>query len=102
MRAIDFHVHLPTVEWLDETMRGYTEPAERYFRASVTRKKLDEVAAEYERLDMLAVLLAWDAGTATHRPRLSYEYVAQAGEGFSGPLRGVGPVEPPQLQKAIH
>jgi predicted TIM-barrel fold metal-dependent hydrolase len=101
MRAIDFHVHLPTVEWLDQTMRGYTEPAERYFRASVPRKKLEEVAAEYEALDIVAVLLAWDAETATHRPRLSNEYVAQAVRDFPDRFVGFGSVDPLQLDKAL-
>src|SRR5438309_468230 len=61
MRAIDFHVHLPTPEWLDVTMAGYTEAAERYFRSPGSRRTLAEVAAEYEALDILAVLLAWVA-----------------------------------------
>src|SRR5207245_4264106 len=74
MRAIDFHVHLPTPEWLDVTMAGYTEAAERYFRSPVSRRTLAEVAAEYEALDILAVLLAWDAEPGSHRPRRSNEY----------------------------
>ena len=28
MRAIDFHVHLPTPDWMDGSMAGYIEPAE--------------------------------------------------------------------------
>ena len=39
---IDFHVHLPTPGWLDMSMRGYVEAAERYFRSKVARKSLDE------------------------------------------------------------
>ena len=101
MRAIDFHVHLPTSEWLDQTMQGYTEPAERYFRATVARKTLEEVAAEYERLDMVAVLLAWDAETATHRPRLSNEYVAQAVRDFPGRFVGFGSVDPLKGEQAV-
>jgi hypothetical protein len=61
MKAIDFHVHLPTPEWLDESMRGYVEAAEKYFRSKVARKSLDELAKDYEELEMLAVLLASDA-----------------------------------------
>jgi uncharacterized protein len=102
MRAVDFHVHLPTREWLDETMRGYTEPAERYFRATVARKSLEEVASEYQRLDILAVLLAWDAETATHRPRLSNEYVAQAVVDFPGSFVGFGSVDPLKREEAVN
>ena len=102
MRAVDFHVHLPTREWLDETMHGYTEPAERYFRAQVPRKTLQEVAAEYQRLDILGVLLAWDAETATHRPRLSNEYVAQAVADFPESFVGFGSVDPLKGGEAVN
>lgn len=94
MRAIDFHVHLPTPEWLDVTMAGYTEPAERYFRSPVTRRTLEELAAEYEELDLVAVLLAWDAETATGRPPLPNEYVAEAAARFPGRFVGFGSVDP--------
>ena len=45
MRAIDFHVHLPTPDWLDGSMAGYVEAAEAYFRSRVERQSLDELAA---------------------------------------------------------
>jgi len=38
MRAIDFHVHLPTPDWLDGSMDGYVEAAEAYFRSTVERQ----------------------------------------------------------------
>src|SRR5207245_930820 len=65
LRAIDFHVHLPTPDWLDGSMAGYVEAAEAYFRSSVTRQSLEELAAFYRGLELKAVLLAWDAETAT-------------------------------------
>jgi uncharacterized protein len=101
VRAIDFHVHLPTSEWLDTTMQGYTEPAERYFRAPVSRRSLEEMAREYEELDIVAVLLAWDAETATHRPRLSNEYVAKAVADFPGRFVGFGSVDPLKGREAV-
>src|SRR5690348_15859771 len=82
VRAIDFHVHLPTPDWLDVSMRGYVEAAESYFRSKVARKTLEELAGEYESMDMVAVLLAWDAETATARPRVPNELVAQACQEF--------------------
>jgi predicted TIM-barrel fold metal-dependent hydrolase len=83
-------------------MRGYTEPAERYFRAQVPRKTLQEVAAEYRKLDILGVLLAWDAETATHRPRLSNEYVAQAVADFPDSFVGFGSVDPLKREEAVN
>ena len=38
LRAIDFHVHLPTPDWLDGSMAGYVEAAEAYFRSPVQRQ----------------------------------------------------------------
>ena len=76
--AIDFHVHLPTPDWLDGSMAGYVEAAEAYFRSPVQRATLPDLAARYRGLDLRAVLLAWDAETATGRPRVPNETVADA------------------------
>ena len=75
-------------------MAGYTEAAEKYFRSPVSRRTLAEVADEYERLDIMALLLAWDAETASQRPRLSNEYVAQAVADFPDRFVGFGSVDP--------
>jgi len=101
MRAIDFHVHLPTPEWLDQAMAGYIEAAERYFRSSVSRQSLNQLARHYEEMDLVAVLLAWDAETATHRPRLSNEYVAQAVKAYPGRFVGFGSVDPLKGAEAV-
>ena len=77
-RAIDFHVHLPTPDWLDGSMAGYVEAAEAYFRSPVQRASLAGLAARYRSLNVRAVLLAWDAETATGRPRVPNETVAAA------------------------
>src|SRR6202042_1697571 len=77
-RAIDFHVHLPTPDWLDGSMAGYVQAGEAYFRSRVERQSLDQLAAKYRALDATAVLLAWDAETATGRPRVPNVTVADA------------------------
>src|SRR5256885_1669681 len=64
-RAIDFHVHLPTPDWLDGSMAGYVEAAEAYFRSSVTRQSLGELAALYRGLD-LAHPIKLDPVAAAH------------------------------------
>ena len=94
MRAIDFHVHLPTPEWLDVSMRGYIEAAEAYFRSTVARRSLEELAGDYEAIDVMAVLLAWDAETATGRPRVPNELVAQACRDHPRTFIGFGSVDP--------
>ena len=66
-RAIDFHVHLPTPDWLDGSMGGYVEAAEAYFRSPAHRQSLPELADQYRRLQVKAVLLAWDAEAGDRR-----------------------------------
>jgi hypothetical protein len=76
MKAIDFHVHLPTPEWLDVSMKGYVEAAESYFRSKVAKRSLDELARDYEELDMVAVLLAWSHKRAATTQRRSWDSAA--------------------------
>jgi predicted TIM-barrel fold metal-dependent hydrolase len=94
VRAIDFHVHLPTPDWLDGSMAGYVEAAEAYFRSRVERQSLDQLADKYRGLDALAVLLAWDAETATGRPRVPNETVAAAVRAYPDAFTGLGSVDP--------
>jgi uncharacterized protein len=101
MRAIDFHVHLPTPDWLDISMRGYVEPAEKYFRSRVVRRTLAQLAQDYEEIDVLAVLLAWDAETATARPRVPNELVAQACRDHPKAFVGFGSVDPLKGDQAV-
>lgn len=101
VRAIDFHVHLPTPEWLDVSMKGYVEAAEAYFRSKVARRTLAELAADYEAMDVVAVLLAWDAETATARPRVPNELVAQACVDHPKAFVGFGSVDPLKGERAV-
>src|SRR6202030_2995399 len=93
-RAIDFHVHLPTPDWLDGSMAGYVEAAEAYFRSPVQRASLDDLATRYRQLDVMAVLLAWDAETATGRPRVPNGTVGEACRAYPDVFTGFGSVDP--------
>jgi len=101
VKAIDFHVHLPTPEWLDTSMRGYVEAAETYFRSKIARRSLAELAHEYDELDVVAVLLAWDAETATGRPRVPNELVARACSDHPKTFVGFGSVDPLKGERAV-
>jgi predicted TIM-barrel fold metal-dependent hydrolase len=101
MRAIDFHVHLPTPDWLDGSMAGYVEAAEAYFRSPVQRQSLPELAEMYRRLETMAVLLAWDAETATGRPRVPNETVAAACRDHPDVFTGLGSVDPHKGEAAV-
>jgi predicted TIM-barrel fold metal-dependent hydrolase len=101
MRAIDFHVHLPTPDWLDGSMAGYVEAAEAYFRSPVQRQSLPELAETYRQLETMAVLLAWDAETATGRPRVPNETVAAACRDHPDVFTGLGSVDPHKGEAAV-
>jgi len=101
VRAIDCHVHLPTPDWLDGSMAGYVEAAEAYFRAPVERASLAELADRYRELNTRAVLLAWDAETATGRPRVPNETVAAACRDHPDTFTGFGSVDPHKGDAAV-
>jgi len=100
-RAIDFHVHLPTPDWLDGSMAGYVEAAQAYFRSPVQRLTLDELADRYRTLGVRAVLLAWDAETTTGRPRVLNEVVAAACHAHPDVFTGFGSVDPHKGAAAV-
>jgi uncharacterized protein len=101
LRAVDFHVHLPTPDWLDGSMAGYVEAAEAYFRSTVQRQPLSQLADRYRGLDIMAVLLAWDAETATGRPRVPNETVAAACRDYPDVFTGLGSVDPHKGDAAV-
>jgi len=101
LRAIDFHVHLPTPDWLDGSMAGYLEAAEAYFRSPVQRSTLDDLAERYREIEAMAVLLAWDAETATGRPRVPNETVADACRANPDVFAGFGSVDPRKGSTAV-
>jgi predicted TIM-barrel fold metal-dependent hydrolase len=101
LRGYDFHVHLPTPDWLDGSMAGYVEAAEAYFRGKVERQSLAQLAERYQGLDLKAVLLAWDAETATGRPRVPNETVAAACRDYPDAFTGLGSVDPRKGQEAV-
>jgi len=94
MAIIDLHVHLPLPEWLEGCLGPYLESAERYFHRKATARPIEELAAEYERLDMVGVLLGWDAETLTGRPPLPNELVAGIVRRFPDRFVGFGSVDP--------
>ena len=70
--------------------REIVEAAEAYFRSTVERQSLGELADKYRALDVLAVLLAWDAETATGRPRVPNETIAAACLEYPDAFTGLG------------
>src|SRR5713226_8765328 len=82
-------------------MKGYIDAAEAYFRSKVVRRSLEQLAGDYEELDVVAVLLAWDAETATGRPRVANELVADACRDHPNAFIGFGSVDPLKGDRAV-
>ncbi len=94
MRAVDLHVHLPFQEWVEGSLGPYREPAERYFRSPIVLQTAEELAAAYEAIDCVGVLLGWDAETATRLPRLPNDLVAEIVRRFPGRFIGFAGIDP--------
>ena len=99
-QAIDVHVHPSTAEglaaWGD--LLGATE---RYFKTSIAVRAVDEMADEFRADDVLAVLLAWDAETATGDPPLTNDVVAACVERHPDAFLGFASVDPWKGKAAI-
>jgi uncharacterized protein len=74
LTPIDFHVHPSTSEYLEGSLGPFQEALCHHFRLDVKVRTVDEMAAEYDGFQ--AVLLAWDAETATGRPPVTNDWVA--------------------------
>jgi len=95
------HVHLPTVSFLDSAIKPFRGPAEKFFRRSVPITRMDEVAKHYEKLDLVGVLLAWDAETATGLPPLTNDEIAGIVAEFPERFLGFASVDPWKGKRAV-
>src|SRR5215470_1060933 len=99
--AIDMHVHLPTASFLDGAIKPYVKPAEAFFRNRVPVREMEEVAKIYADMDIIGVLLAWDAETATGLPPLTNDEVADVVKAYPGQFIGFASVDPWKGKRAI-
>ncbi len=100
-RAIDFHVHLPISEFMDVAIGQFREAAERYFRSEVKLRDIEEIADYYAEQDIVGVLLAWDAETATGRKPLRNDTVAEIVRRYPKQFVGFASVDPYKGERAI-
>lgn len=96
-RAIDFHVHCSTAEWLEGSIGPMLEATARYFRTEVRVRTVEEMAEEYRAWDLFGVLLAWDAETATGQPPLTNDRVADICRAYPEQFVGFASVDPHKL-----
>jgi predicted TIM-barrel fold metal-dependent hydrolase len=96
VRAVDMHVHLPTGDWVCGCIGHYLDSIERYFGKRPEPHSVDELIALYERLDLVGVLLGWDA----QGRELDNAEIADICARANGRFVGFGSVDP-QREDAI-
>ena len=95
------HVHPGTKEYLVESGGKYIADAMTYFHKHDIVVSMEEMADYYRRLDIKAVLLAWDAETHTGRPPVTNDYVAEAVTKYPDVFIGFASVDPWKGTKAV-
>src|SRR5262252_76637 len=100
-KAIDFHVHLPIAEFMDVAIGKYRAATEAYFRIEVKLRDIEEIAAYYAEQDIVGVLLAWDAETATGQKPLRNDTVAEIVRRYPGQFVGFASVDPHKGDRAV-
>lgn len=106
-RAIDFHVHAATEEWLRGSIGPMLESTARYFGSEVRVRTAEQMAEEYAEWNLRGVLLAWDAETATGLPPLTNDRVAEICRAHPEQFIGFASVDPhkpdhvDQLERAV-
>lgn len=101
-RAIDFHVHLPITEFMDGAIGKYRAAAEQFFHREVKLRDIEEIARYYAEQDLVGVLLAWDAETATGQRPLKNDTIAEIVRRYPQQFVGFASVDPHKGEWAIH
>src|SRR3972149_3501710 len=92
---VDVHVHPPTKEFLIEAGGPHVEAATRKFGHSIELKTIEQMLEEYTGagIDRL-VLFAWDAETASKRPRVANEFVSKIADNYPDRIVGFASIDP--------
>jgi len=101
MRAIDMHVHPGTREYLVDAGGKYLSDALDYFHRHDALVDIEEMVGYYRRVDMMAVLLAWDAETNTGLPPVTNDYVAEMVRKYPDVFIGFASVDPWKGKRAV-
>ncbi len=100
-RFIDVHVHPPVPAFLDGAFAPYVSQLEEYFKRPLQVMSGDELADYYREREGRAVLLGWDARTATGLPPFTTREVAELVEAHPDVFWGFGSVDPHRGAAAV-
>ena len=100
-RFVDAHVHPPLEEFLTGAFAPFVPGLEAFLGHPITPMTGDDLAALYRSADGRAVLMAWDAGTATRRRAFGNAAVAAVVNAHPDVFVGFGSVDPLQGAAAV-
>ncbi len=98
MKTIDFHIHPPGPGGLSTEEQAQMAA---YFKGGPPPATSEEMADYYQKLDMFGVIFAIDAETATGRPPVPNDYIADTIRRWPDTFTGFGTVDPWKGRVAI-
>jgi uncharacterized protein len=98
---IDIHVHPPVAELFDGPMSPYLDGLAGRVGVDLETLSVDDIADRYRERDGKAVLLGWDAETATRRRPFSSEDVAAMVTAHPDVFYGFGSIDPARGARAV-
>lgn len=102
MRAIDIHCHPMTKEWF-QGFASFTPGLSHMLKREYVAKTEEEMADDFRRDDVMAMMIAWDAEVATDDGIISNDWVAGLTEKFPDVfLPGWAMVDPWKGKSALH
>ena len=101
MKAIDTHVHPGTKVDVIDCGGKYIEDAFRFFGKTVEVLTEEALAERYQSLDIMGILLGWDAETNTGNKRVANEYIAGLVKKYPKTFIGFAGVDPWKGKVAI-
>lgn len=101
-KVFDTHVHLPTKEFLIDSGGKLVEHGLKYFGTKDPVRDVQRMVRDFAEAGIdRALLLAWDAETASKRPPLSNDVVAGIAKEYPDLVVPVASVDPHKGQRAI-
>lgn len=100
-RFIDVHVHPPVAGFLDGAFAPFLSGVEKQFGRAFAEMTVDEIAEHYRSREGRAVILAWDAESATGRRPFGSARVAKMVAQHPDVLLGFGSVDPHKGAAAV-
>lgn len=82
-------------------MGRFGPACEAYFRVSLARHSVEEMAAVFRSADVVGVLLAWDAETATGLPPVTNDFIASCVRAHPDVFFGFASVDPHKGDAAV-